>query len=834
MPKLTYVVGGETRTVDVTDSCSIGSLAGNTIVIDAAEGVSRRHASIVKLQSGFEISDLGSTNGTKVNGSLVKKHKLASGDRIEIGKAVLKWEDAAAAAVEEEISLEEPAGAGAPAASSGPARPGSGGGATASDQCVLVYAGGAKDGQKVPLDKPRITFGRNAKNTVTLTDAGASGFHAEIAREGGTFVLRDLGSTNGTLVDGEPVSETAIQHGARIRMGNTRFVFVDPTVSDFEKAMAAVDDLGSEWGMLRAEMDMTRVQQARRSQAVMIVALLVIVGGGAAYVATHMDQWSQKTQIATVEGNKIANPSFEDGGGAGWAPRPATPTKARVADKSDGAAKQGLLFYAVARDGQGGTCAAAQSAVSPRPFAAFTALAGSTVSFGASARTTGGASAGVRVVWLDRPDAPFREVGRSSSPLVTGADWQTIKAAAVTPDGARAARIEIINAGGGTAYFDDVWCIDGGDAGGARAKDGALSLVTTNDGQTTVARNETRIFGDGAVVGGALRTDSVDDPSRRGDRSGSQTIGSVRGSGAEISVDGRLVDPNAAEMSDFKVTFKATGGRYLDIQAKLSPPDAAWVASLPDEFVAGGIGVRTENDFRRAGDPHLFDKVQEVGFGGQHRFKVTRAEGCGPLRMALYKVGDSWEIAFGAADGNLAIRIDTDSQKLDEDIQNLRRDADTAKQQRKFGVAIGKLKQLAGNFAAGDPQLPGIEAEIAKLEGDASAQFERLERRVSGASEFSDAEELATAVKDGTQLAGEFEGHPVAERAKAQANAAALQLGKIRLAGLSRRAGPVLRTAQDFARQGKKALARSYFEDIIERFPGTDAEKTAREALEKL
>src|SRR4029077_3071091 len=122
----------------------------------------------------------------------------------------------------------------------------------ASDQCVLVFAGGDKDGQKIPLDKPRITFGRNAKNTVQLADNGASGFHAEIAREGGAYVLRDLGSTNGTLVDGEPISETALQHGARIRMGATRFVFVDPTVSDFEKAMAAVGDVGSGGGRRRA------------------------------------------------------------------------------------------------------------------------------------------------------------------------------------------------------------------------------------------------------------------------------------------------------------------------------------------------------------------------------------------------------------------------------------------------------------------------------------------------------------------------------------------------------------------------------------------------------
>src|SRR5262245_46075280 len=282
MPKLTYVVGsaGETRSVDVGDSLSIGSLPGSGLLLDATQGVSRRHCQILRISSGYELADLGSTNGTKVNGETIKKHKLAQGDRIEVGKVTLTWDDGSGGGAEEEISLEEPAGGGAPAARAAAAKPGAG----ASDQCMLVHTGGSDDGKKITLEKQRTTFGRNAKNVVVLSDSGASGFHAEIAREGGAYVLRDLGSTNGTLVDGEPVSETALQHGARIRMGATRFVFVDPTVSDFEKAMAAVDDLGSEWGMLRAEMDMTRVQEARRSQLVTTIVVLVVVLGGGAFV----------------------------------------------------------------------------------------------------------------------------------------------------------------------------------------------------------------------------------------------------------------------------------------------------------------------------------------------------------------------------------------------------------------------------------------------------------------------------------------------------------------------------------------------------------------------
>src|SRR5262245_55754442 len=114
MPKLTYVVGsaGETRSVDVGDSLSIGSLPGSGVLLDAAQGVSRRHCQILRISSGYEIADLGSTNGTKVNGQTVKKHKLAQGDKIEVGKVTLAWDDGTGAAADEEISLEEPAGGG--------------------------------------------------------------------------------------------------------------------------------------------------------------------------------------------------------------------------------------------------------------------------------------------------------------------------------------------------------------------------------------------------------------------------------------------------------------------------------------------------------------------------------------------------------------------------------------------------------------------------------------------------------------------------------------------------------------------------------------------------
>ena len=72
---------------------TMGSVAGNTVVL-ADPAVSRKHAGIRRVDSGYELADLGSTNGIYVNGRKVPKKMLDQGDIIRIGntEAVFKRE----------------------------------------------------------------------------------------------------------------------------------------------------------------------------------------------------------------------------------------------------------------------------------------------------------------------------------------------------------------------------------------------------------------------------------------------------------------------------------------------------------------------------------------------------------------------------------------------------------------------------------------------------------------------------------------------------------------------------------------------------------------------
>jgi adenylate cyclase len=89
-------------------------------------------------------------------------------------------------------------------------------------------AGRLPDGKVVdfPLGD-RTTLGRHPSNAVRVMDREVSKEHATIERLGTGFVLRDLGSSNGTFVNGRRIRELKLREGDEISLGNSRLVFHD-------------------------------------------------------------------------------------------------------------------------------------------------------------------------------------------------------------------------------------------------------------------------------------------------------------------------------------------------------------------------------------------------------------------------------------------------------------------------------------------------------------------------------------------------------------------------------------------------------------------------------
>ena len=89
---------------------------------------------------------------------------------------------------------------------------------------LLRVQEGPDRGAKVQVSRNRLTVGRSAVNDLPLSDTSVSGTHLEIAVTDEGILLRDLGSTNGTFVDGVRVREAFLEPGSVIQIGTTEIV----------------------------------------------------------------------------------------------------------------------------------------------------------------------------------------------------------------------------------------------------------------------------------------------------------------------------------------------------------------------------------------------------------------------------------------------------------------------------------------------------------------------------------------------------------------------------------------------------------------------------------
>jgi ABC-type multidrug transport system ATPase subunit/ABC-type multidrug transport system permease subunit len=169
----------------------IGRVAENDIVLED-DGISRRHAEIRRGDAGWTIADLGSKNGTRVNGERIHEgpRALRTGDAIGIGRHTLRF----LAGTETRFV------------------------APNDDAPTTVRA--------VVLRKDTLHIGRDAANDLVLDDPNVSRQHAEVRRTGdGGFQLRDLSSRNGTRLNGRPVKSAPMVLGDVIGIGPYRLVF---------------------------------------------------------------------------------------------------------------------------------------------------------------------------------------------------------------------------------------------------------------------------------------------------------------------------------------------------------------------------------------------------------------------------------------------------------------------------------------------------------------------------------------------------------------------------------------------------------------------------------
>lgn len=105
--------------------------------------------------------------------------------------------------------------------------------------------------REYPIEKETLSIGRKHGNDIQLNDLTVSGRHALITVMGDNIFVDDLGSTNGTLLNGGRVAKSPIKHGDIIQVGNFQFTYYDNNTAEYEPTM-----------FIRAEIEDTQIMQA--------------------------------------------------------------------------------------------------------------------------------------------------------------------------------------------------------------------------------------------------------------------------------------------------------------------------------------------------------------------------------------------------------------------------------------------------------------------------------------------------------------------------------------------------------------------------------------------
>lgn len=197
----------------------IGRKSDNDIVLEE-KNVSRKHAEIIMKENQYFIADLQSTGGIQVNGERITEKDIHTGDVITIGNYTLHFDsgipedERTVFEMDEETVLEE---------------------GTVIDEdrtrfyeepeakLVIVKSNALEE--DIVLKDEEIVIGRDEEADLTVDDDRLSRKHCKISQDGGQFVISDLGSSNGTFVNGVKVTEKTLENNDKIQIGSNVLQF---------------------------------------------------------------------------------------------------------------------------------------------------------------------------------------------------------------------------------------------------------------------------------------------------------------------------------------------------------------------------------------------------------------------------------------------------------------------------------------------------------------------------------------------------------------------------------------------------------------------------------
>ena len=184
--------------------------------------VSRKHAQVVSEDGVITVEDLGSTNGTLVNGDRLdsgSKRELNKGDTVSFGGVEVKLSLPGSAGATQMLGGNKTAALSAPPMADQPK-------AEEPQKDFEPAAFLVLGHDEIPLREGENTFGRKDDNDVSISDPYVSGRHGKIEVEHRELFFTDIGSTNGTFLNGSKLDvnvRTKIEETDQIVIGSIEF-----------------------------------------------------------------------------------------------------------------------------------------------------------------------------------------------------------------------------------------------------------------------------------------------------------------------------------------------------------------------------------------------------------------------------------------------------------------------------------------------------------------------------------------------------------------------------------------------------------------------------------
>ncbi len=570
-------------------------------------------------------------------------------------------------------------------------RGGKGGGASYS----IRFTKGKEAGEVFPLDEARNTIGRRPENTIVIKDIKVSGVHAEIVFEQGKPLVRDLGSTNGTMLDGKKITELILSEGDRITVGNTEFVLekrgasAGPDVRAPESAQA-VNGAEEEVRVIHD------VRPARRGMSgfLLLLVLLLGMGGAGYYYFFYMSPESSFVALEPRQGNLIVHGwSFEepeDGLSFAECWNLISETDAYFTRSRKGAHSGHYTITAAMPDGGQATATLAHP-VRLKPRRRYTAAAWVKVS--------GAAMVGLKAAFykVDENGENKRFLYREGfiSGMESDLGYQEIRGTVSPPPEADELELVIVAAGKGEVVVDDVELLEKSSSKPDQIGTSGVMDFFSCEGGYIVRRIGRTLFLGGRVL-------AVEPAVEGGDGSveHDSSLGGFCPDGDAYLYCGTTAG-NVGYNSSIEVNADQIRGEF-----SMPPLEAGTLSEvrycfdLLSEYAASGVGVLSEEEFSLYEASFPAVSADAFIFGGVHdRVKVSFARPVQVSGVERKDGGSSVQCVFDTAGRTgFEYSIKSDFHEEITQAQAMIQQVTRAKQDRRYGDSLDLIDQMEMRF----------------------------------------------------------------------------------------------------------------------------------------